>query len=99
MPCQALGPCRASPTALLPPIWLPPQIAVGYNHSIAVASDGGVWTWGFGGYGRLGHKVQQVRWVRVVRVGGGCVAGMGVLHQGGKRAAGGKRARMQGAGT
>ena len=38
-----------------------PQIAVGYNHSIAVANDGGVWTWGNGGYGRLGHKVQQVR--------------------------------------
>ncbi|KAI7839928.1 hypothetical protein COHA_006322 [Chlorella ohadii] len=35
------------------------QIAVGYNHTVAVASDGGVWTWGFGGYGRLGHKVQQ----------------------------------------
>ena len=39
-----------------------PQIAVGYNHSIAVANDGGVWTWGNGGYGRLGHKVQQVRY-------------------------------------
>ena len=37
-----------------------PQVAVGHNHTIAVCSDGGVWTWGFGGYGRLGHKVQQV---------------------------------------
>jgi alpha-tubulin suppressor-like RCC1 family protein len=35
------------------------RLAVGYNHSVAVASDGGVWTWGNGGYGRLGHKVQQ----------------------------------------
>ena len=35
------------------------QLACGHNHSIAVCSDGGVWTWGFGGYGRLGHKVQQ----------------------------------------
>ncbi|KAI3430646.1 hypothetical protein D9Q98_005239 [Chlorella vulgaris] len=35
------------------------QVACGYNHTIAVCSDGGVWTWGFGGYGRLGHKVQQ----------------------------------------
>jgi hypothetical protein len=42
------------------PLHCPPQLAVGYNHTIAVASDGGVWTWGFGGYGRLGHKVQQV---------------------------------------
>lgn len=37
------------------------RLACGQNHSVAVASDGGVWTWGFGGYGRLGHKVQQVR--------------------------------------
>lgn len=35
------------------------QVACGHNHTIAVCSDGGVWTWGFGGYGRLGHKVQQ----------------------------------------
>lgn len=35
------------------------RVACGHNHTLAVASDGGVWTWGFGGYGRLGHKVQQ----------------------------------------
>lgn len=35
------------------------RVACGHNHTVAVASDGGVWTWGFGGYGRLGHKVQQ----------------------------------------
>lgn len=35
------------------------RLACGQNHSVAVASDGGVWTWGFGGYGRLGHRVQQ----------------------------------------
>lgn len=35
------------------------NLACGHNHTIAVASDGGVHTWGFGGYGRLGHKVQQ----------------------------------------
>ena len=35
------------------------QLACGHNHTVVVASDGGVWTWGFGGYGRLGHKVQQ----------------------------------------
>ena len=35
------------------------RVACGHNHTICVCSDGGVWTWGFGGYGRLGHKVQQ----------------------------------------
>jgi alpha-tubulin suppressor-like RCC1 family protein len=35
------------------------RLACGHNHSVAVCSDGGVWTWGFGGYGRLGHRVQQ----------------------------------------
>lgn len=35
------------------------RLACGHNHTVAVCSDGGVWTWGFGGYGRLGHKVQQ----------------------------------------
>ena len=35
------------------------QVACGHNHTICVCSDGGVWSWGFGGYGRLGHKVQQ----------------------------------------
>jgi alpha-tubulin suppressor-like RCC1 family protein len=34
-------------------------LAAGHNHSVAVCSDGGVWTWGCGDYGRLGHRVQQ----------------------------------------
>ena len=34
-------------------------ISCGHNHAIAVDSDGVAFTWGFGGYGRLGHKVQQ----------------------------------------
>eukprot|EP00887_Chlorella_sp_A99_P000240 scaffold13.g240.t1 len=38
------------------------RVACGQNHTIAVCSDGGVWTWGFGGYGRLGHKVQADEW-------------------------------------
>ncbi|MEW5307892.1 MAG: hypothetical protein WDW38_007738 [Sanguina aurantia] len=35
------------------------RVTCGQNHSIAVDSEGGVYTWGNGGYGRLGHKVQQ----------------------------------------
>lgn len=35
------------------------RVACGHNHTVALCSDGGVWTWGFGGFGRLGHKVQQ----------------------------------------
>lgn len=32
------------------------QVAAGTNHSVALDSDGKVWSWGFGGYGRLGHS-------------------------------------------
>lgn len=32
------------------------QIACGTNHTLALDENGKVWSWGFGGYGRLGHK-------------------------------------------
>ena len=35
------------------------QIACGTNHTVALAADGNVFTWGFGAYGRLGHKVRM----------------------------------------
>lgn len=35
------------------------RITCGQQHSIAVDDEGGCWTWGNGGYGRLGHKVQK----------------------------------------
>lgn len=57
------------------------QVAVGYNHTIAVASDGGVWTWGFGGYGRLGHKVQQVGREAFCMGGGGGAGGASSSYQ------------------
>eukprot|EP00803_Ostreobium_quekettii_P006172 evm.model.scf_450.2 EVM.evm.TU.scf_450.2 scf_450:27460-36815(+) len=34
-------------------------VACGHNHTLAVDSEGIACSWGFGGYGRLGHKVQQ----------------------------------------
>ncbi|KAG6557008.1 hypothetical protein Mapa_001424 [Marchantia paleacea] len=43
------------------------KAACGNNHSVAVDSDGFVYTWGFGGHGRLGHKEQKDEWApRVV---------------------------------
>eukprot|EP00924_Labyrinthula_sp_SR-Ha-C_P009688 maker-scaffold_22-snap-gene-3.51-mRNA-1 protein AED:0.01 eAED:0.01 QI:102/1/1/1/1/1/3/104/491 len=32
------------------------DVACGANHTVARDKDGKIWTWGFGGYGRLGHK-------------------------------------------
>ena len=31
-----------------------PKVAAGYNHGVALKSDGTVWTWGYNGYGQLG---------------------------------------------
>lgn len=31
-------------------------VAAGTCHALALDTDGKVWSWGFGGYGRLGHK-------------------------------------------
>ncbi|KAL5557918.1 hypothetical protein UlMin_034129 [Ulmus minor] len=35
------------------------KVACGTNHTVAVDSNGYVYTWGFGGYGRLGHREQK----------------------------------------
>lgn len=35
------------------------QVACGTNHTLALDAEGKVWSWGFGGYGRLGHKTPQ----------------------------------------
>ena len=35
------------------------QLACGHNHTVAVDSDGMAYTWGNGGYGRLGQNVQK----------------------------------------
>ncbi|KAJ4840317.1 hypothetical protein Tsubulata_036838 [Turnera subulata] len=38
------------------------KVACGTNHTVAVDSKGFVYTWGFGGYGRLGHREQKDEW-------------------------------------
>ncbi|KAL3640954.1 hypothetical protein CASFOL_015922 [Castilleja foliolosa] len=35
------------------------KVACGTNHSVAVDKNGHVYTWGYGGYGRLGHREQK----------------------------------------
>ncbi|XP_010934535.1 uncharacterized protein [Elaeis guineensis] len=45
------------------------KVACGTNHTVAADSSGFVYTWGFGGYGRLGHREQKDEWVpRLVEV-------------------------------
>ncbi|XP_042036401.1 protein RCC2-like [Salvia splendens] len=45
------------------------KAACGTNHTVAVTKDGHVYTWGFGGYGRLGHREQKDEWApRIVDV-------------------------------
>ncbi|KAK9047126.1 hypothetical protein V6N11_052981 [Hibiscus sabdariffa] len=39
------------------------KAACGTNHTVAVDTNGYVYTWGFGGYGRLGHREQKDEWV------------------------------------
>jgi alpha-tubulin suppressor-like RCC1 family protein len=48
------------------------KVASGHNHTIAVDAEGRFHTWGFGGYGRLGHKVQKDEWTpKMVEIQGG----------------------------
>ena len=34
-------------------------VSAGYSHSLALTADGGVWSWGDGGCGKLGHGDEQ----------------------------------------
>ncbi|XP_026378950.1 protein RCC2-like [Papaver somniferum] len=43
------------------------KVACGTNHTVAVDSEGVVYTWGYGAYGRLGHREPKDEWTpRVV---------------------------------
>ncbi len=34
-------------------------VAAGHNHCLCYDNEGGCYSWGFGGYGRLGHRVRE----------------------------------------
>ena len=38
-------------------------VAAGWEHSVAVTEEGDVFTWGYGGVGRLGHSDTSNRWL------------------------------------
>ncbi|KAF7138142.1 hypothetical protein RHSIM_Rhsim07G0245600 [Rhododendron simsii] len=54
-PCPKAVVCLAGETIV--------KVACGTNHTVAVDSNGFVYTWGCGDYGRLGHKEQKDEWV------------------------------------
>ena len=48
------------------------KMAAGVNHVVCFDSLGKIWTWGNGGYGRLGHKVQKDEFApKMVEIQGG----------------------------
>jgi alpha-tubulin suppressor-like RCC1 family protein len=38
------------------------QVSCGIHHACALQEDGTAFTWGYGGYGRLGHSDQTDVW-------------------------------------
>ena len=38
------------------------SVSAGERHNLALAADGAVWSWGYGGEGRLGHSDGQHQW-------------------------------------
>ena len=67
-------------------------VSAGYSHSLAVAADGAVWSWGYGGFGRLGHgdgqtqllpkKVEAFAGQRVVAASAGYAHGLALTTDG-----------------
>mmetsp|Transcript_45199 Transcript_45199/g.117095 ORF Transcript_45199/g.117095 Transcript_45199/m.117095 type:complete len:461 (+) Transcript_45199:70-1452(+) len=50
LPTRVLGPLASQKVV---------DMACGHNHTCCSDTEGNVYTWGFGGFGRLGHNVQQ----------------------------------------
>ena len=54
-------------------------LATGSNHSAAVANDGSVHTWGYGGHGQLGHGARHEHW-QPTRLGKELFGGSSAVH-------------------
>ena len=48
-----------TPTRLASMLERAVSVSAGFGHSLALAADGAVWSWGRGAFGRLGHGDQQ----------------------------------------
>ena len=67
-------------------------VSAGYNHGLAITADGAFVSWGFGGFGRLGHgdpqiqllpkKIEALAGQRVLAVSAGQYHGMAITAGG-----------------
>ena len=59
------------------------MVAAGGLHSVALGTEGRMWTWGFSSYGQLGHNDEENRLVPTLLAGealGGAAGGWGISH-------------------
>ena len=59
------------------------QISVGARHAVVLTSGGKVFTWGFGGYSRLGQRDTRDRHAPQVRLCLFCIVAVGFVRSGG----------------
>jgi len=67
-------------------------VSAGGSHSFAITADGAVWSWGGGGFGRLGHGDEQIQLLpkkveafagqRVIVVSAGCFHSLAITADG-----------------